>query len=82
MDEGWRYSFIGGTDMILKKLKSCSHLEYFKDGMIIREWVEQQVSSGKDIFGRPVEFKKLPIGDGAPDWVVQNLDWYRHLFLG
>lgn len=82
MDGGWHYSFMGGTDMILKKLKSYSHLEYFKDGMISREWVEQQVNSGKDIFGRSVVFKKLPIGEGAPSWVVQNIDRYRHLFLG
>lgn len=81
MDGGWHYSFIGGTEMILKKMKSYCHTEYIKEGMLNESWIEEKVSAGEDVFDRPVRFKKLEPGDGASVWLQKNLDRYRHLFL-
>jgi beta-1,4-mannosyl-glycoprotein beta-1,4-N-acetylglucosaminyltransferase len=81
MDGGWHYSFMGGTDMILKKMKAYAHAEYMTPDMFSPEWVENQVRSGQDIFKRPMTFKKVDFKAHAPAYVVAHQDRYQKLIL-
>ncbi|MGE9746033.1 N-acetylglucosaminyltransferase [Bdellovibrio bacteriovorus] len=80
MDGGWHFSFMGGTEMILKKMRAYSHTEYMTEDMFNPQWVETQVRSGKDIFNRPMKFK--PVGvERLPKYVQENQSKYSKLLL-
>ncbi|UOF02263.1 glycosyltransferase family 17 protein [Bdellovibrio reynosensis] len=80
MDGGWHLSFMGGTQMILKKMKAYSHTEYMTEDMFKPEWVESQVRTGKDIFNRPMAFKRVSI-DRLPAYIQAHQDKFAHLLL-
>lgn len=81
MDGGWHFSFIGGTQMILKKMKAYSHTEYMTEEMLDPQWIESHVRGGKDIFNRPMKFKRVGL-ERLPQYVQQNTDRYANLILG
>lgn len=81
MDGGWHYSFMGGTSMILKKMKAYCHTEYITEDMMNEAWVESKMLAGEDIFNRPVKFKKLEKGEWASSWLAEHVERYSHLFL-
>lgn len=80
MDGGWHFSFMGGTEMILKKMRAYSHTEYMTEEMFSPEWVEKQVRSGKDIFNRPMKFKPVTV-DRLPKYVQDNQERFAKLLL-
>ncbi|MFN7454022.1 MAG: N-acetylglucosaminyltransferase [Pseudobdellovibrionaceae bacterium] len=77
---GWHFSFLGGSDAILKKMKAYSHTEYIKEEMLNVEWIEQKVRSGEDVFGRQFKFKKVGI-ERLPEWIHKNAHRYPNFFL-
>lgn len=81
MDGGWHYSFMGGTDMILKKMKAYAHTEYMTPDMFSPSWVENQVKTGQDIFRRAMTFKKVDLAAHAPAYVLANQERYKKLIL-
>nr|BFD69069.1 hypothetical protein HAGR004_40910 [Bdellovibrio sp. HAGR004] len=81
MDGGWHYSFMGGTKMILKKLRAYSHTEYMHSKTITPEWVEQQVREGKDIFSRNMSFRTVDLASHAPQYIVENREKFEHFIV-
>ena len=81
MDGGWHYSFMGGTEMILKKLRAYAHTEYMNENTFNPAWIEEQMRLGKDVLNRRVSFKKVPLEEHAPRYVVENQEKYKHLLL-
>lgn len=80
MDGGWHFSFMGGTEMILKKMRSYSHTEYMTEEMFNPQWVESSVRSGKDIFNRPMKFRRVGV-ERLPRYVQEHQDRYAKLIL-
>ncbi|RYG28052.1 MAG: hypothetical protein EOO01_40405, partial [Chitinophagaceae bacterium] len=56
-DGGWHFTYMGGYDMIVKKLESFSHSEYNLDEFKDRSSIEERIRTGQDLFGRDLEFK-------------------------
>lgn len=81
MDGGWHFSFMGGAEMILKKMKAYAHTEYMRDEMLTVEWIKTQLETGRDVFDRPYTFKKVDISQRGPDYVIQNQERYKHLIM-
>ncbi|MCE3010680.1 MAG: N-acetylglucosaminyltransferase [Proteobacteria bacterium] len=77
---GWHFSFLGGSEAILKKMKAYSHTEYIREEMLNIEWIEQKVRSGEDIFGRQFKFKKVGI-ERLPSVIQENVSKYSSLIL-
>ncbi|NMH29229.1 glycosyltransferase family 17 protein [Flavobacterium silvaticum] len=65
---GWHFSYMGGFDKIVQKLESFSHTEYNLDQYKKKEVVEELIHSGKDIFGRDLEFKVVDRVENMPDY--------------
>lgn len=81
VDAGWHYSFMGGTEMIIKKLKAYPHVEYMGPRVFEPEWIEEQVRAGKDILNRDMTFKLVDIAERGPKYLYENQDRYKHLLL-
>ncbi len=81
MDGGWHYSFMGGTEMVLKKLRAYAHTEYMDENTFNPTWIEEQMRLGKDVLNRRVTFKKIALEVHAPRYLVDNQEKYKHLLL-
>lgn len=81
MDGGWHYSFMGGTEMILKKLRAYAHTEYMGSETFNPQWIEEQVRAGKDVLNRSMSFKQVALEERAPKYLAENQDLYRHLIV-
>ena len=53
---GWHFSYLGGVDRIIKKIKSFSHQELIKSGKFTKDYVSNNLNQNIDIFD-----SKIPI---------------------
>ena len=61
---GWHFSYFGGTDKIVNKIKSFAHQEFNSAEYLSIQNVNDAVSSNKDLFHRDfIQFTHLPIAD-------------------
>jgi len=49
---GWHFSYFGGADFIKVKLEGFSHAELNTDEFKNKEYIEEKIREGKDLFGR------------------------------
>jgi len=77
---GWHFSFLGGSESILKKMRSYSHTEYVKPEMLNVEWIEKKIFAGEDVLGRAFKFKHIEMGR-LPLFIQESAQRYPHLFL-
>jgi beta-1,4-mannosyl-glycoprotein beta-1,4-N-acetylglucosaminyltransferase len=62
INSGWHFSFFGGVDSIITKIKTYSHQEYNTDYIVDKERIQEQINQFKDVFERTDEFlMKIPI---------------------
>lgn len=76
---GWHFTYLGGVEMIIKKLEAFAHTEYNKEQYKNPEKINEILKSGKDIFGRAFHYKFIPIDGSFPDYLVKNKERYIHL---
>jgi beta-1,4-mannosyl-glycoprotein beta-1,4-N-acetylglucosaminyltransferase len=74
---GWHFSFLGGIEKIKQKLEAYSHQEFNNDR--VKNNLEVCISQNKDILGRPVEFRPVPIDSTFPEYITKNIDKYSDL---
>ena len=79
---GWHLSFIGGKDMMKRKIQSISHTEYNKEEFYSDANIELCLRSGKDIFDREgMNFKVFPIADIFPQDILPVLEKYPNFIF-
>jgi beta-1,4-mannosyl-glycoprotein beta-1,4-N-acetylglucosaminyltransferase len=78
---GWHFSYLGGTEAIIKKIQSTAHQEFNKEKHTDPKEILQQVRAGKDIFGRGDRFFALPIDEQFPLFMRDNQSRYQHLIF-
>ncbi len=71
-DAGWHWSFLGGKDMVEKKIRSYAHQEYNND-YIIND-INRKMNENKDIFERAFELKVTTIDSKFPEYIRKNQD--------
>ena len=77
---GWHFSFLGGYETIIYKVKSFAHQEFNND-KYLNEGMIEKIKKGYDIFDRknyrfvPVEIKKSKF----PEYIFNNQEKYKHL---
>lgn len=80
LKSGWHFSFLGGTDAIIKKLESFAHNEFntneFKDPIRI----EKLLLSNKTILENNSTIVKVNDNE-LPKYVVENKTKFQKLFL-
>lgn len=77
---GWHFSWMGGAHKIIDKLKSWAHQEFNKPELLVASDIEDNISKGKEHFGRPGigETKKVPIDNTFPKFVQENQEYLRN----
>lgn len=75
---GWHFSFIGGIEEIQRKLASYTHQEYNNENYNTPEKIKGWLSRGEVIFGEG-KLAKIERMEILPEYVVNNLDKYKHL---
>lgn len=84
-DGGWHFGYMGGlhetnpVKRIGDKVKAAAHQEY-NDKEILAETMDRLVL-GQDIFGRKAEFRRVPVDDSYPEYLLEHPDEYRHLIM-
>lgn len=58
---GWHLSYFGDSKFISNKIKNFSHQEYNSDQYTNEENISMRVNSGKDLFGRSINFQHISI---------------------
>lgn len=78
-DGGWHFSYLGGVERILKKLEAFAHTEYNKEIYKDPKKIEEAINNGDDIFGRGFKYKYVSVDSSYPEFILKNIDQYRHL---
>jgi beta-1,4-mannosyl-glycoprotein beta-1,4-N-acetylglucosaminyltransferase len=64
---GWHFSFLGGKEVIRKKIKSFSHTEYNSEKYFSDENIDQSIDTGKDIFNRGIKYLTVNPKEDLPE---------------
>ena len=71
---GWHFTYLGGVKNIIKKLEAFSHTEFNNDTFKSQEKIEEYITTGKDLFGRDMQFKMLENLETLPKFVQENVN--------
>lgn len=78
IESGWHFSWMGGIDRVKNKLQSYSHKENNQNHII--ENVNKMLDSDDIIYDfRGDKSIKVEIGYDHPEWLINNIDKYKHL---
>ena len=69
---GWHFTYLGGVKDIIKKLEAFSHTEFNNDTFKSQEKIEEYITTGKDLFGRDMQFKMLDNLETLPKFIQEN----------
>jgi beta-1,4-mannosyl-glycoprotein beta-1,4-N-acetylglucosaminyltransferase len=78
---GWHFSFLKNPESIKKKIIAYSHQEYNTKEFTSTELIEKKISSGKDLFNRKIEYKKINIDNTFPEYIVKNKEMFKDWIL-
>jgi len=78
-DGGWHFSYLGGTEMIIKKLEAFAHAEYNTDIYKNEAKIEDAINNGKDIFNRPIHYKASAVDEPFPKYIMEHKEKYKNL---
>ena len=74
---GWHWSFLGGEEMIEKKIRSYAHEEYDNEETI--QQIKTRMMYNEDVFNRGFELKTVELDDFYPQYILDNQDKLAHL---
>ncbi len=78
---GWHFSYLGGVDRILTKIKSFAHTEYNLPEIASAEWIKEKITSGQDLYGRDLKLEFVNIDSKFPAKTALFLEKYPYLHL-
>jgi len=74
---GWHFSYLGGVERVIKKLKIMAHAEYSTEKYWNKENVEKCLREGKDLFGRKLNKYKFVEKLNVPKYILENMDKFK-----
>lgn len=82
-DAGWHFSFMGGTDKIIEKMRAYAHYDIRDPKMgiyVSRENVEYSVSNKKSLFLRDdIQYSHTSDYSDLPKYISNNLEYFKSL---
>jgi beta-1,4-mannosyl-glycoprotein beta-1,4-N-acetylglucosaminyltransferase len=75
-DGGWHFSFMGGKEMVTKKITSYSARDLASSRVI--NSIEENMNNNIDPFFRG-NLRLVPIDNSYPEFLLNNLDKYKHM---
>jgi len=76
---GWHFSYLGGVKKIIEKIESLAHSEYNLGDYKNPDKIETFINSGKDIFGRKLQYQFVKLDSTFPSYILRNEKKYRNL---
>ena len=76
---GWHFSFMGGMDMIMRKLASFAHTEYSGGKFADPNHISRVIENGGDLFENCDRYYAVPAEKCLPPFVLDNLQKYGAL---
>ncbi len=78
---GWHFSYLGGVDAIIKKMKASSHQEYNNANFVNNDHIRHCLEVGNDILKRNSHYAAIEIDKSFPTYIRENQDKYKDLIL-
>lgn len=76
---GWHFSYLGGIEAIMNKIKSFSHQEY--QGSFDEKVILERVENGQYLFpdSNNNRYVSFPLDHACPKYIRDNIEKYKHL---
>ena len=78
-DGGWHFTFMGGAEKVIEKIKSFAHTEYDRSAKTEKNTVLQNIENSKDVYDCKSSWKFVDIDSTFPKQVLQNVEKYIQL---
>lgn len=76
---GWQFGFLGGAEKIVEKIEAFSHTEFDKAEFKNKDTVISNIQSGKDLFGRDLNYTFVELDSSFPEYILLNKERLKHL---
>ena len=76
-DAGWHWSFLGGKDLVERKIRSYAHEEYDNEQTISQ--IEHRMEKLEDVFHRGFQLVAIPLDQNYPQYILENQEKLAHL---
>jgi hypothetical protein len=76
---GWQFGYLGNVDNAIQKIEAFAHDEYNKTEFKDKEAIAQRIRSGKDLFGRDLNYTFVEFDNSFPEYILQNKERLKHL---
>ncbi|MBR6127203.1 hypothetical protein IKQ21_05910 [bacterium] len=80
-DGGWHFSYLGGTEAIMNKIRSFAHQEFNTEKIVSEEAIFKAMTSGQDILGRKYIYKPVPFDETFPKYILDHKKKFKHLIV-
>lgn len=78
---GWHFSYLGGIEKVVYKIKSAAHQEYNTPYHMDLKRITSIISRGDDLFERGYKFSTVKLDNTFPEYIVKNQKKYENLIL-
>ena len=76
---GWHFSYMGGIEMIRKKIKSIAHTEFNTEATTSKEWIKVRIENGEDPFRRGDRYFADVVDASFPAYLRDNQERFRDM---
>lgn len=80
LNGGWHFSFMGGPEMIKKKLNTYANQELNSYQFYSEEAIQRNLLAGKGVLGEG-KIAQIVLEEHLPEYILENIDKYHHLIL-
>jgi beta-1,4-mannosyl-glycoprotein beta-1,4-N-acetylglucosaminyltransferase len=78
-DGGWQFGYLGNVDNAIQKIEAFAHDEYNKSEFKNKEAIQERIRSGKDLFGRDLNYTFVELDNSFPEYILLNKERLKHL---
>lgn len=79
---GWHFSYLGGVEAIIAKIKSFSHQEFNNETTTSAEILRQRIANGEDIFQRDDhKYRSVTLDEAYPEYIRTHQNKFAHLIM-
>ena len=77
-DGGWHFSYLGGTDKVIEKIRAFAHTEFLDPKFLEENRIKKLIESGEDLYGRGFEFRFVELDDSFPRYIINDVHRWKN----
>lgn len=78
---GWHFSYCGGVEAVITKIKSIAHTENDTDENTLADTVSKRIQAGISPFNGKDRFFAVSLNSKLPKFIIENKDKYQKLIF-